>query len=106
MTLAQQGDKLRTQLASGVGVDGGVDRLVGHVAFGLMRKHAPQRSGDLRGRTGGAGPDPRSGQGCRRIRGMRLDAGGLRTGNRRVFGRWPWPRPAPARPRPGPYPFV
>lgn len=48
--LAQQGEQLFLQLPAGVGVDGVVDRLVGHALAWVVGMHALQCAGDLLGR--------------------------------------------------------
>lgn len=45
--VAKAGDELSAQLAAGLGVDGRVDRLVGHVALGFVGEYALEGSGSL-----------------------------------------------------------
>lgn len=47
LALAQTGDELLAQVALGVRVDLGADRLVRHMHFGLVRPYAPQCLRDL-----------------------------------------------------------
>ena len=44
-TLPQAGQELAAQLAPGLGIDGGVDGFVGHVALGLAGEHALETGG-------------------------------------------------------------
>ena len=48
--LAQQGNQLRFEFASRIGIDGVVDRLVRHMLAGILGVHAPQCAGNLLGR--------------------------------------------------------
>ncbi|SDO78031.1 hypothetical protein SAMN04489708_103207 [Paracidovorax cattleyae] len=48
--LAQQGEQLLLQLPAGIGVDGVVDRFVGHALAWVIGMHALQCAGDLLGR--------------------------------------------------------
>jgi len=50
VTLPQAGHELAAQFASGLGIDGRVDGLVGHVAFRLVGEHAVECGGNLRRR--------------------------------------------------------
>ncbi len=99
-SLAQAGDEFAAQLPLGLGVDGVVDGLVGHMAAGVGREGSLERNGDFLGRPlPGQHRPHRAPQHAVRAE-LASRAGGLASPHARparTSRHTPWPRPRCAR---------